>query len=48
MFRTDLGDDEGQAEWVYGRISGHTDNAGNRDIDILIRFNGNVVVAYRE
>ncbi|MGD9369085.1 MAG: hypothetical protein PVH87_25490 [Desulfobacteraceae bacterium] len=48
MFRTDLGDDEGQDEWAFGRIQGHTDKAGDQDIDILIRPDGNVVVAYRE
>jgi beta-lactamase superfamily II metal-dependent hydrolase len=47
IFRTDLGDDEGDGEWAHGRIIGNTDPAGDDDVDILIRPNGEVVVEYR-
>jgi hypothetical protein len=47
IFRTDLGDDEGGEEWDFGRISGHKDPAGDDDVDILIRPNGEIVVDYR-
>ncbi len=47
MFRTDLGDDEGDKEWNHGRISGHRDKAGDDDVDILIRPSGEIVVEYR-
>ena len=47
MLRTDLGDDEGSIEWKHGRKNGHTDKAGDDDVDILIRSNGEIVVEYR-
>ncbi len=47
MFRTDLGDDEGDKEWDHGRVPGQKDKAGDDDIDILIRPGGEVVVEYR-
>lgn len=47
IFRTDLGDDEGGAEWDFGRIPGHKDKAGDDDVDILIRPDGEIVVEYR-
>ncbi len=50
MFRTDLGDDErdhGSYEWVYGRVNGHKDEAGDDDVDILIKQNGSIAVEYR-
>ena len=50
MFRTDLGDDEsgGQdKEWAHGRVCGQTDPKGDDDVDILIRSNGQLEVAYR-
>lgn len=47
MFRTDLGDDEGEKEWKHGRIAGHKDKAGDDDVDILIRPDGEVLVSYR-
>jgi beta-lactamase superfamily II metal-dependent hydrolase len=46
MFRTDLGDDEGEKEWKSGRIVGNSDKVGDDDIDILIRPNGEVKVDY--
>jgi beta-lactamase superfamily II metal-dependent hydrolase len=48
IFRTDLGDDEGEKEWNLGRISNHKDNAGDDDVDILIRPDGDVLVEYRD
>ncbi len=50
IFRTDLGDDErdhGSCEWAHGRVNGHKDEAGDDDVDILIRSNGTVRVEYR-
>ncbi len=47
MFRTDLGDDEGEKEWDFGREDGRTDPPRDDDIDILIRPNGEVLVDYR-
>jgi competence protein ComEC len=47
IFRTDLEDDEGGAEWDFGRISGHKDKAGDDDVDILISPDGEIVVEYR-
>ncbi len=47
MFRTVLGDDEGQEEWDHGRVAGRVDPPGDDDVDILIRANGEIEVAYR-
>ena len=47
IIRTDLGDDEGGKEWGHGRIAGHKDQAGDDDVDILIRPDGEIVVEYR-
>ena len=47
IFRTDLGDDEGGAEWDFGRKPGHKDKAGDDDVDILISPVGKIVVEYR-
>jgi competence protein ComEC len=53
MLRTDRGDDEPdepnkEPEWKYGSKPGHHDPPGDDDIDILIRSNGQLVVAYRD
>ena len=47
MFRTDLGDYEGPNEWDHGRIPGHRDGSGDDAVDILIRPNGDLQVAYQ-
>src|SRR5574341_111333 len=50
MYRTDLGDDEraeGNEEWARGRVAGCTDRRGDNDVEIVIRDNGTVEVAYR-
>jgi beta-lactamase superfamily II metal-dependent hydrolase len=47
IFRTDLGDDEGSKEWDGGRVAGQHDLAGDDDIEIVIRENGDLVVDYR-
>jgi competence protein ComEC len=45
MFRTDLGDRKRPDEWRYRAATG--DQAGDDDVDILIRTNASVQVAYR-
>ena len=47
ILRTDRGDDEGEREWSYGRIPGNRDVVGDDDIDIIVRENGEIHVAYR-
>ena len=47
MFRTDRGDDEGGNEWDNERIPGNVDQAGDDDVDVLIRADGSVVVEYK-
>lgn len=47
IFRTDRGDDEGLKEWDHLRIPGHVDPAGDDDVDVLIRGNGEIRVDYR-
>ena len=47
MFRTDRGDDEGSKEWDHERVDGHSDPAGDDDVDIIITKDGDVQVAYR-
>ena len=47
MLRTDRGDDEGAKEWDGGRGDGKPDRPGDDDIDIVIRADGRVEVAYR-
>ncbi len=47
MFRTDFGDDEGGSEWDHGRQTGCTDGRGDEDVEIVLRQNGTVEVAYR-
>ena len=37
IFRTDLGDDDGEKEWDYGRVLENEDRPGDDDVDILIR-----------
>ncbi len=54
IFRTDLGDDEGDLEWDYGRIySGDPDNPtkdpiGDDNIDIRIYSNGSIEVKWED
>ncbi len=48
MFRTDRGDDEGAKEWDHERVNGHSDPAGDDDMDIIITKDGDVQVAYRD
>lgn len=48
VFRTDRGDDEGAKEWDHLRIPGHVDPAGDDDVDIIIRENGELQVDYRQ
>jgi beta-lactamase superfamily II metal-dependent hydrolase len=50
IYRTDLGDDEsadGNEEWARGRVAGCSDQRGDDDVEIVIRANGTVEVAYR-
>ena len=47
MFRTDLGDDEGDPEWDHGRVRNQSDPRGDDDVDVLLRGNGTIVVEYR-
>lgn len=47
MFRTDFGDDEGGFEWDHGRQTGCIDGRGDEDVEIVLRQNGTVEVAYR-
>lgn len=46
MLRTDLGDDEGDKEWDYGRIPGHKDKIGDDDIEVVIDGQGGLRVSY--
>jgi competence protein ComEC len=49
IFRTDRGDDEsGLFEWKAGSIAGCVDPRGDDDVEIVIRQNGTVEVAYRQ
>jgi beta-lactamase superfamily II metal-dependent hydrolase len=47
ILRTDRGDDEGGDEWDHERVGGTHDEEGDDDVDIVIRENGDVEVAYR-
>jgi hypothetical protein len=47
MLRTDLGDDEGGAEWDYGRQPGMIDRKGDDDVEITVTPEGAVTVQYR-
>ena len=47
IFRTDLGDDEGGAEWAYGRVTGTVHRRGEKDVEITLPSTGNVTVRYR-
>jgi beta-lactamase superfamily II metal-dependent hydrolase len=45
ILRTDLGDDEDDPkEWAHGRINGHTDSAGDDEIEIIISDSGELSV----
>jgi beta-lactamase superfamily II metal-dependent hydrolase len=46
MFRTDRGDDEGNAEWSYMRISGCNDEFRDDDIQVELRADGTYSVYY--
>ncbi len=46
MFRTDRGDNEGGAEWWRGAGS-KPDGVGDDDVDVLIRSDATLQVAYR-
>lgn len=51
MFRTDLGDDESadtDFEWDGGRIAGCSDGRGDDDVEIVLRANGTLGIAYRQ
>lgn len=48
ILRTDRGDDEeGGFEWKEGSVEGHSDPAGDDDVDILIRPSGEMLVEHR-
>lgn len=47
MFRTDRGDDEGAAEWDHERVNGQHDSARDDDVEIVLRADGSISVAYR-
>lgn len=47
IFRTDLGDDEGdEDEWRDGAIEGCTDSRGDDDVELVIREDGTMRVEY--
>lgn len=49
LFRTDRGDDEpGDVEWKVGSITGCVDPRGDDDVEIVLRQNSSVAVAYRQ
>jgi hypothetical protein len=48
MFRTDLGDDEGDAEWAYGRVPGTIHRRGEHDVEIVLPSTGAVSVRYKK
>jgi competence protein ComEC len=47
LFRTDLGDNEGKPEWIFGALKGCKDKAGDDDVDVVISAAGKVSVGYR-
>ena len=47
IYRTDLGDDEGGAEWDAGRVAGCRDGRGDDGVDVLLHPDGSVAIAYR-
>tara|TARA_R110002094_G_scaffold42357_7_gene54655 strand:+ start:7366 stop:8376 length:1011 start_codon:yes stop_codon:yes gene_type:complete len=47
IFRTDLGDNEGEAEWAHGASSAG-DSRGDDDIEIIITAGGDVTVRYAD
>lgn len=47
VYRTDVGDDEGEEEWDQGRIPGCSDKAGDDDIEIWLPGDAPAVVNYR-
>ncbi len=47
MLRTDIGDDEGNREWNFGRTNNHTDQAFDDPIEITLpTTGGDPTVAY--
>lgn len=40
LLRTDRGDDEGEDEWAFGRVSGHSDPTADDGITIVLRDSG--------
>ena len=47
IFRTDLGDNEGGAEWAHGATNS-PDSKGDDDIEIIIQPTGEVAVRYAQ
>ena len=47
ILRTDRSDDEPGTHWQEGRIAGCHDKRGDDDVEVVIRDNGTVEVAYR-
>lgn len=48
LLRTDRDDDEGGKEWPSGAVAGNVDGPGDDSVDILLRADGSVEVAYAE
>lgn len=46
MLRTDIGDDEGEKEWSFGRVTGLTDRSGDDGIEIILSDSGGAAVRY--
>jgi hypothetical protein len=46
IFRTDLGDDEGGAEWAYGREPGSVHPRGTTNVEIVLPARGAAQVRY--
>lgn len=46
IFRTDLGDDEGGAEWPHGRIAGHEDRPGLNHVTVSLERGVGTSVEY--
>jgi len=46
MLRTDIGDDEGDKEWDFGRVDGNNDPSGDDHVDIEIMPDGEIWIDY--
>ena len=48
MLRNDKGDKVREKEWEFGSTVDGGDKAGDDDVDILIKANGDLTVEYRD